>query len=193
MIGMIYLISLRLRLLFAAHAILLNRLMLLLVLLSVNCHNFFEILYRGRLAIMRTLPLALKVFRGESFRVGHAQELLSVVLWLRICLLFFKTTSGPLLVSTLLGSWKHKVFVHAWFAELLLDLCLENIQFVFHIPIDVGEALFRRVIIGMLALLICKHWNHIFIKLLNLSGRIFTIIDPGRTFGAHLSNSRIIL
>ena len=141
---------------------------------------------------MRTLPLALNVFCRESFRVGHAQELLRMLLWLS-CLLFFETASGLLLVSTLLGSREHKVFVHAWFAELLLNLCLENIQFVLHIPIDVGEALLRRVIIGMLAFLMSKHWNHSFIKLLNLSGRIFTIIDSGRTFGTHLSNSHVIL
>lgn len=40
-----------------------------------------------------------------------------------------------------IDAWELKVFVHGRLAELLLDLCLEDVQLILHVPVDVRKAL----------------------------------------------------
>ena len=74
---------------------------------------------------------------------------------------------------------KDKALVHLRFAEFLLDLRLEDVQLVLHVPIDVGEALLRSVVIGVLTLFISKSRHHTIIVFLDFSSRILATFIGG--------------
>ena len=66
-------------------------------------------------------------------------------------------------------------------AELLFDLRLKDVQLVFHVPVDVGEALLRGVVKGMLALLVGEGRYHTLIELLDFGGWILATFISWRT------------
>ena len=95
-------------------------------------------------------------------------------------MLSFKTFSGA--VGGSLDARKLEVFVHSGLAELLFDLGLEDIQFVFHVPVKVREALLRGVVVCKLPLLVCESGNHAFVELFDLDSRFLSVFVGGWTF-----------
>ena len=57
--------------------------------------------------------------------------------------------------------------VHVRLAKFLLNLCLENVELVLHVPVKVGEALLVRVVICVLSFLVSEGRDHTFVVLLS--------------------------
>ena len=58
--------------------------------------------------------------------------------------------------------------VHLRFLKLLLYLSLEEVQFIFHVPIDVViETLLWMIVVAILPLFVCERRYHLAIKFLN--------------------------
>ena len=74
---------------------------------------------------------------------------------------------------------KHKALVHLRFAEFLLDLRLEDVQLILHVPINVGEALLRSVVVGVLTLFVSESRHHTVVVLLNFGSWILATFIGG--------------
>lgn len=120
----------------------------------------------------------------ERFLLRKAQELFTLY-----PLHAIKTFFG----ATFLGyARKIEVFVHCWLTELLFDLRLKDIQLVLHVPVNIGEALLRSVVVCVLSLLVSECRNHALVELFNLDSRVFTVLVCGRTFWAYLAHSHVL-
>ena len=74
---------------------------------------------------------------------------------------------------------KDKALVHLRFAEFLLDLRLEDVQLILHVPINVGEALLRSVVVGVLTLFIGKSRHHTVVVFLDFGSWILATFIGG--------------
>ena len=89
-------------------------------------------------------------------------------------------------------AWEFELFIHRGLTELLLDLGLEDVQLVLHVPIDVGEALLGRVVVRMLSLFVSERGYHPFVELFYLRGRVLAALIGWRAFRAHFPNAQVL-
>ena len=73
--------------------------------------------------------------------------------------------------------------VHLRFLELLLYLSLEQVQFVFHVPINVViETLLWMIVVAILPLFVCEPRYHLTIEFLNFTSCCFASFYRRGTF-----------
>ena len=73
--------------------------------------------------------------------------------------------------------------VHLRFLKLLLYLSLEEVQFIFHVPIDVViETLLWMIVVAILPLFVCERRYHLAIKFLNFISCCFASLCSSWAF-----------
>ena len=80
-------------------------------------------------------------------------------------------------------------FIHSRFLKLLLNLSLEEVQLILHVPVDVIETLFWMIVIAILALLVSEGWNHSAIEFLDFPSWILPSFCCWWTLWSNLSYS----
>jgi len=91
-----------------------------------------------------------------------------------------------------LDSRKVEIFIHRRLPELLFDLSLENVEFVLHVPVDVGEPLLGRVVISVLPLFVGECRYHTIVELFDLGSRVFTAFICWGTFRSDFAHPHIL-
>lgn len=76
----------------------------------------------------------------------------------------------------LLGQWEGIRLVHLGLCEFLLDLRLEDIEFAFHVFVDVVEPLLQCVEISMLSFFVGESWHHVPVVLLYLQCKVVAAV-----------------
>ena len=110
-----------------------------------------------------------------------------------LILIIFEATSSLHLGARSFNLWKAKGFVHIRLAEFLLNLRLEDVEFILHIPIDISETLLRCVVKCVLSLLISKSWYHSIIELFDLGSRVFSTFILRWTLRSYFPDPHILL
>ena len=116
-----------------------------------------------------------------------------LLMWLLRIVILVKTASGLHFISgSGLDAREAEVLVHGRLPILLLDLRLKDVKFVFHVPINVGKALFRCIIVSMLPFLVCEGWDHAIVELLDLRGWVLAALIRRRTLRSNFSDPHVL-